>query len=54
MPDVVKYGISNFTLIGRLPLFSLMPPIEPPNPPLIPLEQEKSVNVDQTEVEVVV
>jgi hypothetical protein len=35
MPEVVKYGISNFTPMGRLALLlPPTPPIEPPKPPL--------------------
>lgn len=37
IPLVVKYGISNLTLMGRLLLFNCpAPPILPPNPPVIP------------------
>lgn len=38
IPLVVKYGISNLTLIGLLPLppGPPAPPILPPNPPIIP------------------
>ena len=35
MPEVVKYGISNFTPMGRLALLlPPTPPIEPPKPPI--------------------
>lgn len=37
IPLVVKYGISNLTLIGRLPFpVCPAPPILPPKPPVIP------------------